>query len=215
MPAHQLLRYLCLPKYSRRRRRPPLSGWNNSTNTLKQEAHFWHRVWTECGCPTSGVLFQIKKHSKRRFKYEVRRQTHKRRQNYIHRENLAASLSSSSTQEFGSKLRNFPSPPERLLHPLVLLMAVAMSQIFRTFFHPSSSLFLTLTPIVSLAPVCSNISVTPLTLLSLLSVCLRRQCVMPSLNLSLVSVMVPLFLPTILSMLKKFFVSIYLSCLLP
>ena len=118
-------------------------------------------------------------------------------------------------KSFGSKLRNFPSPPELLLHPLVLLMAVAMSQIFRTFFHPSSSLFLTLTPIVSLAPVCSNISVTPLTLLSLLSVCLRRQCVMPSLNLSLVSVMVPLFLPTILSMLKKFFVSIYLSCLLP
>ena len=119
-------------------------------------------------------------------------------------------------KSFGSKLRNFPSPPELLLHPLVLLMAVAMSQIFRTLFHPSSSLFLTLTPTVSLAPVCSNISVTPLTLLlSLLSVCLRRQCVMPSLNLSLVSVMVPLFLPTILSMLKKFFVSIYLSCLLP
>ena len=119
------------PKYSRRRR-PPLSGWNNSTNTLKQEAHFWHRVWTECGCPTSGVLFQIKKYSKRRFKYEVHHLSVVRI-TFIVR-SLLPLFHLPVHKNFGSKLRNFPSPPELLLHPLVLLMAVAMSQIFRTFF---------------------------------------------------------------------------------
>ena len=65
---------LCLPKQHHSGRSPSsLSGWNNATLSLKQSARFWHKVWTECGCPTTGVLFQIKKNSKRGFKCEVRR----------------------------------------------------------------------------------------------------------------------------------------------
>ena len=90
---------LCLPNYrvSGRTSRS-LSGWNSGTHSLKKSANFWHKVWSECGCPSSGVLFQIKKASKRRFKYEVRRL--RRRQCHIRRENLADALIHSTPQEF-------------------------------------------------------------------------------------------------------------------
>ena len=42
-------------------------GWNDGTQTLKADANFWYRVWSEAGCPCSGVLFEIKKKAKRRF----------------------------------------------------------------------------------------------------------------------------------------------------
>ena len=91
---------LCLPKHHQCQRHSPLSGWNVAALFLKQSAHFWHKVWTECGCPTSGVLFQIRKNSKRRFKYEVRYLC--RRQSHIRREKLASAHLHSSHKSFGS-----------------------------------------------------------------------------------------------------------------
>ena len=46
--------------------------WNdNSCNRHKQTANFWHKIWEDAGYPSSGVLFQIKRHTKTRYKYEV------------------------------------------------------------------------------------------------------------------------------------------------
>ena len=42
-----------------------VAGWNDGTQTLKADANFWYRVWSEAGCPCSGVLFEIKKKAKR------------------------------------------------------------------------------------------------------------------------------------------------------
>ena len=59
-----------------------LVGWNDtSCNRLKQTANFWHKIWEDAGDPSSGVLFQIKRHTKTRYKYEVRHL--KRRQNVL------------------------------------------------------------------------------------------------------------------------------------
>ena len=99
---------LCLPTQGHCLRYAPLSGWNRSAHTLKQSAQFWHKVWSDCGCPTSGVLFQIKKNSKRRFKYEVRRLC--RRRNYIQRENLATAISYSNPQEFWKQVKKLSKP---------------------------------------------------------------------------------------------------------
>ena len=52
--------------------------------------NFWYRVWSEAGYPSSGVLTQIKKHAKSRYKSEIRRL--RRGQNRILRRNLASSL---------------------------------------------------------------------------------------------------------------------------
>ena len=64
--------------------RPPgrtLAGWNHGPKQLRSQANFWYQVWVEAGCPSNGVLSQIKKRSKQRFKYAVRKI--RRQQSYI------------------------------------------------------------------------------------------------------------------------------------
>ena len=58
-----------------------LAGWNDGPSELRRETNFWHKVWEEAGCPSSGFLFNIKKNAKSRYKYAVRRI--KRRQNHL------------------------------------------------------------------------------------------------------------------------------------
>ena len=41
-----------------------IPGWNNAAALLKSKANFWHKVWKEAGSPCSGVLFDIKHHSR-------------------------------------------------------------------------------------------------------------------------------------------------------
>ena len=93
---------ICLPKTKTRQHL--ISGWNSIARSLKQSAAFWHRLWCDSGCPSSGVLFQIKKHAKKRFKYEVRRL--RRQQEHIKREQLGDALSQSRHNEFWKVVRN-------------------------------------------------------------------------------------------------------------
>jgi hypothetical protein len=44
-----------------------LTGWSKKAQVLKRACKVWYRVWSEAGCPSSGVLSQIKKHAKSRF----------------------------------------------------------------------------------------------------------------------------------------------------
>ena len=48
-----------------------LAGWNDCAKLLKCHANFWHKIWCEAGCPPTGIITQIKKAAKSRFKYEV------------------------------------------------------------------------------------------------------------------------------------------------
>ena len=51
------------PCYTRSSRK--VVGWNDTTNSFKKDANFWHRVWEEAGCPKAGTLFNIKRCAKR------------------------------------------------------------------------------------------------------------------------------------------------------
>ena len=73
-------------------------GWNNSARLLKEKANFWYTVWCEAGSPSVGVLHQLKRTAKSRYKYEVRRL--KRREQHIRREKMAAALASSNSRDF-------------------------------------------------------------------------------------------------------------------
>jgi len=73
-------------------------GWNTAARLYKEKANFWHVVWKQAGSPSSGVLHQIKKFSRSRHKYEVRRL--KRREHFITREKMAAGLASSNSKSF-------------------------------------------------------------------------------------------------------------------
>ena len=50
-----------------------LAGWNDEVKSLKQSSIFWNGIWQEAGCPSVGVLCQLRKHTKSRYKYAVRR----------------------------------------------------------------------------------------------------------------------------------------------
>ena len=47
----------CIPVHQHKH----VAGWNDSTSFLKQQASFWHQIWTECGSPSVGVVAQINK----------------------------------------------------------------------------------------------------------------------------------------------------------
>ena len=79
-----------------------LTGWKDFAGNQKHSANFWHRIWSEAGCPSSGVLFQIKKHKKSRYKHEVRRL--KRKQNLV-QEKLAGLSARKKMRDFWSQIR--------------------------------------------------------------------------------------------------------------
>ena len=47
----------CLPRRNASKRRI----LPDHARSLRQTATFWHHLWEECGCPSSGVMFEIKK----------------------------------------------------------------------------------------------------------------------------------------------------------
>ena len=77
-----------------------LVDWKDGVQSLKQATNFWYKVWKEAGYPTSGVLFQIKKHTKSRFKYQVRRRKHRHR--HLVRSKLASTFSNKRSNNFWS-----------------------------------------------------------------------------------------------------------------
>ena len=58
----------CIPTVLCSPNRTRLAGWNDSAKLLKCHTNFWHEVWCEAGCPPAGVITQIKKAAKSRFK---------------------------------------------------------------------------------------------------------------------------------------------------
>ena len=57
----------CVPSHIPPSRR--IVGWKDGAGVFKEASNFWYKVWVEAGCPSSGVLFSIKKNAKRRYKY--------------------------------------------------------------------------------------------------------------------------------------------------
>ena len=105
----------CFPCCTRSSRK--VVGWNDTTNAFKKDANFWHRFWEEAGCPKAGVLFNIKRCVKRRFKYEVRRI--KRRRQQLLRDKLAFSFARKRKDKFWSDIKRLNRSGDSLLAPVV------------------------------------------------------------------------------------------------
>ena len=50
-----------------------IHGWNEHVRPYANECRFWHEVWVSAGKPIGGDIFLNMKHSKRQFKFAVRR----------------------------------------------------------------------------------------------------------------------------------------------
>ena len=105
----------CFPCYTRSSRK--VVGWNDTANAFKKDANFWRRVWEEAGCPKAGVLFNIKRCAKRRFKYEVRRI--KRRRQQLLQNKLAFSFARKRKDKFWSDIKRLNRSGDSLLAPVV------------------------------------------------------------------------------------------------
>ena len=69
--------FVCFPTRSVSKSHRRLVGWSHSVTRLKQSSAFWYKIWLEASCPSSEVLSQMKKSSKTRYKYAVRRLRHR------------------------------------------------------------------------------------------------------------------------------------------
>ena len=99
--------FRCLPCRSSSPRK--VVGWNNTAGKLKEASIFWHKVWEEAGCPTSGVLSTIKQCAKKRYKYEIRRL--KRRKQFLLRDRLARSFAMKKKSTFWSNVKRLNCSP--------------------------------------------------------------------------------------------------------
>ena len=93
----------CFPTRSVSATRKGLVGWSQSVSRLRDSSVFWYKVWEEAGCPSSGVLSQIKKNSKKRYKYEARRIIC--RQNAFLQRKLANSFAKKKKSSFWADVR--------------------------------------------------------------------------------------------------------------
>ena len=64
-----------------------IPGWNERVRSLRDNAIFWNNLWKDAGCPALGSVADIRKKTKSKFKYAVRRL--KRRRKFIIREKLS------------------------------------------------------------------------------------------------------------------------------
>ena len=46
-----------------------LAGWNEEVRPFKDKSILWNKIWREAGCPSVGILSQLRKGAKSRYKY--------------------------------------------------------------------------------------------------------------------------------------------------
>ena len=63
--------HVCFPARSKCSKVVP--GWNMHVRKFKDSAVFWNTVWVEAGCPSSGVVFDLRKRTKAKYKYAIRK----------------------------------------------------------------------------------------------------------------------------------------------
>jgi len=114
-----------------------IAGWSESVKPQKVKADLWYKIWHNAGCPASGVLFEIKKRTKSRYKYAVRRTL--RQQNRLRSERMARALMDNRGRDFWSEIRRINSKPTSF--PPSVLLVISLLLITG---HPSLNLFSTL-----------------------------------------------------------------------
>jgi len=98
---------LCLPLRSQRAKAMP--GWNEHVRRYKESACLWNAIWVDSGCPRSGILFELRKQTKKAYKYAVRQV--KRRQLHIASQKLGTALSSANFRSFWKQVKAMKSSP--------------------------------------------------------------------------------------------------------
>ena len=78
-------------------------GWCEHVQVHKEAAEFWNSLWVQLGCPSTGVVFDIRKRTKANYKYDVRRV--KRRKDSIVRNKISLALASKNNCLFWKEIK--------------------------------------------------------------------------------------------------------------
>jgi len=58
----------CIPTTSK----PKLAGWNDHVKPFKDQSIFWHRLWIDNGKPRSGIIADIRRRTRSKYKQAVK-----------------------------------------------------------------------------------------------------------------------------------------------
>jgi len=89
----------CIP----RTRKKGLAGWNDVAQPLRDEAMFWHNMWVSCGRPNDGVVVDIRRRTRAKYKQMVKQL--KRDQINISRNKMASSLQEPNKRDFWNEIK--------------------------------------------------------------------------------------------------------------
>ena len=109
---------LHLPKRSHRHKAVP--GWNDLMKPFKDSAAFWNKLWVEAECPSTGILFDLRKHTKKEYKYAVRRAKYRR--NHTIRKKTASTLGRKDKASFWKEVKKSSVLPHVDLLSVLWLM---------------------------------------------------------------------------------------------
>ena len=93
-----------IPASSGQHKNCEIVGWNQYVKPYRDEAKFWHSVWTSYGRPENNQIHNIMKTSKNQYHYAVRRA--KRNEANIRKENFLDQCLSNDTNSILKELKN-------------------------------------------------------------------------------------------------------------
>ena len=80
-------------------------GWSEYVEPTRQKSLFWHRMWSDCGRPRSGLVADIMRRTRACYHQAVRRV--KRDSNFIVRQRFADAMLSSDSRDFWKETKKF------------------------------------------------------------------------------------------------------------
>lgn len=90
---------ICIPTTRKR----VIAGWKDHAEPVRNEAIFWHNLWVECGRPINGVVADIRRRTRAKYKQVVKYL--KRCQKNIVADKMATSLQNSVRRDFWSEVK--------------------------------------------------------------------------------------------------------------
>ena len=80
-----------------------LAGWNEEVSQVRSTAIFWHNLWKDNGSPRSGIIADIRRKTRARYHYAVRRAKSDR--DRISATKLAEKMESKSSKDFWKEVK--------------------------------------------------------------------------------------------------------------
>jgi hypothetical protein len=75
-------------------------AWTSDVKPFRDDCMFWHKLWLESGSPRYGVLYDVKKYTKKQYMYANRR--NKRKEEVLRKERMANAIACNETRDFFS-----------------------------------------------------------------------------------------------------------------